>query len=122
MYTTRSENYRQQRSCSKVIFSQASVILSMGKSAKHLSPGRHPPEAHIPWKHPRKYTPPPPPEAHPPPNGHCSGRYASYWNAFVFDLSFVDITTYKEGYISFTNLFSSDTTDIYVFILDSNSV
>ena len=27
----------------------------------------------------------PPPQADPPRDGHCSGRYASYWNAFLFN-------------------------------------
>ena len=35
--------------------------------------GRHPPPADIPRQTP------------PLPDGHCSGRYASYWNAFLFE-------------------------------------
>ena len=31
---------------------------------------------------------------HPPPDGHCSGRYTSYWNAFLFQKNF-------EGHKSF---------------------
>ena len=30
-----------------------------------------------------RYTPPD--QVHPPRYGHCCGRYASYWNAFLFD-------------------------------------
>ena len=30
---------------------------------------------------------PPPPEDTTPPDGHCSGQYASYWNAFLFHTS-----------------------------------
>ena len=45
--------YRPQRSCGKVMFPQASVILSRGGVSQHTV-GQTPP-----------------------PNGHCSGRYAS---------------------------------------------
>ena len=152
--------YRPQRSCGKVIFSQASVILSMGVYPS-MHWGRHPPWADIPWadtppgqtpllgRHPLRQTPladtlwadtPNPLGRHPqavipwadtlwadtplqtspwqtspcpvnagihpcaqcmvgytplvpsawwdtpPPlsDGHCCGRYASYWNAFLF--------------------------------------
>ena len=40
----------------------------------HPPPGRHPP----------RQTPPPPGKHTPPHDGHCSGQYASYWNAFLF--------------------------------------
>ena len=30
----------------------------------------------------------PPGQTPPPPDGHCSGRYASYWNAFLFQNMF----------------------------------
>ena len=63
--------YRPQRSCGKVMFSQESVILFTGggcipactgtDTSRQTPPGRHTP----------------------PPDGHCSGRYASYWNAFL---------------------------------------
>ena len=56
-------------SCVKVMFSKASVILSTkggGRSGRHR-PGRHP-------------------LADPPVDGHCSERYASYWNAFLFSM------------------------------------
>ena len=60
--------YRPQRSCGKAMFSQASVILSTGGC-------RHPPRT--------RQTPPLPcrPTGR---DGHCSRRYASYWNAFLF--------------------------------------
>ena len=64
-------NYRPQRSCGKVIFLHLSVILFTGGSGRHPREdtplGRHPPG-----------TPPPPAD------GHYSGRYVSYWNAFLF--------------------------------------
>ena len=63
--------YRPQRSCGKVMFSQASVILLGGVSQHTL--GQTPPQAYTPW-------------ADPPPDGQCSGRYASYWNAFLWFL------------------------------------
>ena len=47
--------YHLQRSCSKVMFSQATVILSTGEmSARHTPPGRHPLGRH-----------PPPRQTHP---------------------------------------------------------
>ena len=85
-------------SCGKVMFSQASVILS----TEGVVSGRHTP---LLGRHPRADTPLPaqaPPsqadttallgrhhphlraDTPPPGDGHCSGRYASYWNAFLF--------------------------------------
>ena len=45
--------------------------------------GRHPLRQTPPYRH----TPPGRHPPHPPPpvNGHCIGRYASYWNAFLFN-------------------------------------
>ena len=64
--------YRPQRSCGKVMFSQASVILfTRGGVYPSMHWGRHPT-----W------------EDTPPPDSHCSVRYASYWNAFLFDTIF----------------------------------
>ena len=40
-------------------------------------PGRHSPWADTPQQTPPGRHPPPPPD------GHCNGRYASYWNAFL---------------------------------------
>ena len=42
--------------------------------------GRHP-LGRYPSMHLGRHTPA---AGRPPPNGHCSGRYASYWNAFLF--------------------------------------
>ena len=77
--------YRPQRSCGKVIFSQVCVKNSVqGVSAS---------------VHARRYTPHgqtslrrhPPGQI--PPNGHCSRRYASYWNAFwLFKINAVNFT------------------------------
>ena len=42
------------------------------------------------WGRPPGQTPPPgrhTPLGRHPPNGHCSGRYASYWNAFLFSIT-----------------------------------
>ena len=93
----------------KVMFLLVSVILSTGGSAsvqkyppppgKEAPPGRkHPPEGSTPRrKHPWEGSTPPPRRKHPlegstprkeapPPPGirSMSGRYASYWNAFLF--------------------------------------
>ena len=102
--------YRPQRSCGKVIFSQASVSHSVptGVSGRHqpatppspgqTSPlgrhlssrhplGRHPLDRHPPLagRHPPWANTPPHPLGRPPQrDGHCSERYASYWNAFLF--------------------------------------
>ena len=61
--------YHPQRSCGKVIFSQASVILSTGVCLPAI-PGQT-----SPWQADNT--------APPPRDGYCSGRYASYWNAFL---------------------------------------
>ena len=55
---------------------------------RHPLAGRHPPGRHHLGRYP--YSPrqtPPYPSPHPsrnPRDGHCSGWYASYWNAFLF--------------------------------------
>ena len=88
-------HYRPQRSCGKVMFSQASVILFTGGVCPSAcwdthTPGRHPPRKHTtPGSTlPPEGTPPweaQPPEEHPPPtDGHCSRWYESYSNAFLF--------------------------------------
>ena len=65
--------YRPQRSCDKVIFSQASVILSTeGEVSAPVHAGIHTPSL-------GRHTP----RADIPPGGHCCVWYASYWNAFL---------------------------------------
>ena len=82
--------YRPQRSCGKVIFSQACVKNSVNRGwgvSASVHGGIHPP----PGQTPPGQTPPslgrPPwadtPRADTLPDGHCSGRYVSYWNAFL---------------------------------------
>ena len=61
MFLVLAHFYRAQRSCGKVMFSQHAL-------------GRTPPRADT----PPGQTPRPPP-----PDGHCSGWYASCWNAFL---------------------------------------
>ena len=100
--------YRPRRSWDKVMFLQASVILSTGGGvclsacwdASPPGPGRHPPGTRdLPT---RQTHPPPPGPGRPPPWDQrppldqrppreadasirsMSGRYASYWNAFLF--------------------------------------
>ena len=88
--------YRPQRSWAKVMFLQASVILLTGGGCLPQCMLGHPPSRHPPWKqtppeqtpHPSRH-PPPPRSRHPPPEADSSirstsGRYASYWNAFLF--------------------------------------
>ena len=72
----------------KVMFLQASVC-PQGVGGGGVCPrSRHPPSRHplgadSPWnRHPPGADTPP--EQTPPPRyGHCCGRYASYWNAFL---------------------------------------
>ena len=74
-------HYRPQRSCGKVIFSQVSVSHSVDRGCVYPSMhwGRHPPRRHPPRQTPRPGQTPPPRA-----DGYCSGRCASYWNAFLF--------------------------------------
>ena len=78
-------HYRPQRSCGKVMFSQACVKNSVhrGRVSASMHAGIHPlPGSHPPGRHPTGQTPPAPGRHRP--GGHCDGRYASYWNAFLF--------------------------------------
>ena len=83
--------YHLQSSCSKVMFSQAFVILFTKGVYPNMHWHRHPVARHLPWADitqvdtPRQ-TPPGrhPPGRHPLSNGSCSRWYASYWNAFLF--------------------------------------
>ena len=67
-------------SCGKVLFLHLSVILfTGGRGVFGQTPtplGRHPLHGQTP---PRQTIPPPP-------NGRCSGWYASYWNAFLCEI------------------------------------
>ena len=82
-------------SCRKVMFSQASVwpqggcIPSLGRlPGRQTSPRQAdtPQQADIPLagRHPSGRQTPLHIRQTPPPDGYCSGRYASYWNAFLF--------------------------------------
>ena len=93
--------YRPQRSWVKVMFLQASVILSTGGG---LRQGNPPPLARRPPRQgdtPLGADPPrsrPPPGTRPPREADSSirstsGRYASYWNAFLFFTVFTGNTT-----------------------------
>ena len=94
--------YRPERSWAKVMFLQASVILLTGGCVCQVpppGPGTPPgtrctPQDQVPPQdqvHPpgTRYTPrgpgtPPRDQVHPPEIRPTSGRYASYWNAFLF--------------------------------------
>ena len=68
-----------QRSCDKVMFLHLCVMRFTGGSCRHTPPGRHAPGQTPPWA-----------DTDPPPRyGHCSGRYASYWNASLFSQHFM---------------------------------
>ena len=80
-----SHNYHPQRSWGKVIFSEACVKNSVHGGIGHMVP---PGQVHPPF---RAGTPPgqvhTPKQVHPhagTPPWSMSGRYASYWNAFLF--------------------------------------
>ena len=88
-------SYRPQRSWAKVIFSQACLSTGGEGCLPHCMLGY--PRSRPPWtRHPPEQTPPPPPpRTRHPPWVHTpweadssiqstSGRYASYWNAFLF--------------------------------------
>ena len=98
--------YRPQRSWAKVIFSQACVKNSVRgggtegvclstcwdiPSREQTPPSRHPPGQTPQSRHPPRTRTPPGPDprhTHPPEADYSirstSGRYASYWNAFLF--------------------------------------
>ena len=105
--------YRSQRSWAKVMFLQACVcpqggclpqcMLGYPPRTRHPPGSRHPPRPGNPTSPPdqappRPGTPPdqetppsPPDQAPPPPEADCSirltsGRYASYWNAFLLTI------------------------------------
>ena len=75
-------------SCGKVMFSQSCVKNSIHGSGEVYTP-LETPQADTPWTHTHSHLDTPPPRTHTyplgkPPDGHCRGRYASYWNAFLF--------------------------------------
>ena len=72
-FTYTAHYYRPQCSCSKVMFLNLSDSVHSGVWAE-VPPGRHP--------MPIRQTPPWA-ETPLPGDGHCSGRYASYWNTFL---------------------------------------
>ena len=86
--------YRPQRSCGKVFtpvchsVHRGWVCLADTPLGRHPTLGRHPPPGrpslggHPIWADTTsrgKHLPPPA-------DGNCSGRYASYWNAFLFNI------------------------------------
>ena len=70
-------------SCRKSMFLQVSVCPRVGGCTPPGPPGQT-----SPWAPPRQ-TP------HPYRDGHCSGRYASYWNAFLFLLYQISSKLFK---------------------------
>ena len=97
----------------KVMFLQASVILLTGGGVPQCMLGYpHPPQADTP-----RSRHPPPRNRHPPPGIRLtSGRYASYWNAYLFLLLLYKFhalpVTYQQTlrvpYGSFTRIFFFD--------------
>ena len=75
------------------MFSQASVILFTGVRVADTPLGKYPPgQTDSLGRHPLAETPSPgqtPPDqcllGYTPSSGHCSGQYASYWNAFLLE-------------------------------------
>ena len=73
-------------SCGKVMFSQACVknsVQGVVYTPVGAPPGIQPRADPLGRHHPGQTPPPPRQTQPPPPDGHCSGRYASYWNAFL---------------------------------------
>ena len=90
----------RKRSCGKVMFSQACVKNSVHKRrwcTLHWADtplGRNPPGQTPLGRHPPWAEPPPPRQTDPlpsPADGYCSGRSASYWNAFLFTMPFCSL-------------------------------
>ena len=80
----------------KVMFLLVSVILSRGGGLPQCMLGYHPPPKHTPGKHTPWQAPPQeahtsPVSTHTPGIWSMSGRYASYWNAFLFSYHFIQI-------------------------------
>ena len=77
-----SLNYRPQRSCEGYVFTGVCLSTRRGVCLSACWDTTH--------KHP-------PPEQKPPPqrDGHCCGRYASYWNAFLFVLNLTSYSSLK---------------------------
>ena len=83
-----------KRSCGKVMLSEACMKNSVHRRGQ-IPDTSHPPGRHPSWQDtPTGQTPPgqadtplgrhPPQARHPQADSYCSGRYASYWNAFLF--------------------------------------
>ena len=68
--------YRPQRSCEGYVFTGV-CLSTWGVSASVHAGIPQPPGS----RHPPEQTPPR--SRHPQRDGHCCGRYASYWNAFL---------------------------------------
>ena len=95
-YMAISHNYRPQRSWAKVMFLQASVILLTGGCLPQCMLRYTPPRSrHPPWEQIPPWEQTPPRSRHTPQTKYTpleadsgirsmSGRYASYWNAFLF--------------------------------------
>ena len=75
--------YRPQRSCGKVMFSVKNSV-HRGLSARHPQANTPPRGKHLPGRHPHPPGQTPQADTPPPADGYCSGRSASYWNAFLF--------------------------------------
>ena len=65
-------HYHPQRSCEGYVFTPVCLSTGGGACLPQCMLGYHPPE-----QTPRDQTPPTA-------DGYCCGRYASYWNAFLF--------------------------------------
>ena len=80
---------RDNSNCGKVKFSQASVILSTGGGLYTSQPDTNPLD-----RHPLRQTSPR--QTPSPGDDHCSGRYASCWNAFSFISCFYSRCTNRQ--------------------------
>ena len=89
---TFSLHYRPQRSCG-----QGNIFTPVCHSVHR---GGALPQCMLGYQHPPDHTPPPPEQTPPPPREadssirSTSGRYASYWNAFLLYICFITLMVY----------------------------
>ena len=72
------------------VVAQGNVFTSVCHSVHRGESGQIPPLGRPPPPH-RQADPPIPPGQIPPADGYCSGRYASYWNAFLFNCMYINL-------------------------------
>ena len=128
-------HYRPQQSCENYVFTPVCYSVHRGglpqcKLGYHTPGTRHPPGAGTPpWsRHPPDQTPPVPAPLGPAPlgadppsgDGYCCGRYASYWNAFLFYLLIFQHNSMSQ--LLCTGFICINSTKIFIPVHDSINV